>query len=112
MNQVVIDNCINSLLTIMSKDGKNISYTKCNNLNRTKRKEILKKIEKIKKEKITKLENNLTKEKLRLRTSNIYDNFNEYYSLKMIIHNEIVKLYNDKRLKGHTFINEKRSESK
>ncbi len=116
MNWVVIDPGINSLLTMMSKDGEtNMSYTKCHNLNRTKRKEILGKIEKIKKEKITSIENKLTKDKLRLRTSNIYKNFNEYFHLKMKMHNEIVKLYNDERLnklKWYSFINEKRSESK
>jgi len=62
------------------------------------RNKIQNKIEKIKKEKITKLENKLTKDKTRLRTSNIYKNFNEYFILKMEIHNEICKLYEDKRL--------------
>ena len=116
INWVVIDPGINSLLTMMSKDGKTkMSYTKCHNLNKTKRKEILKKIEKIKKEKIIKLENKLTKDKLRLKTSNIYINFNEYFKLKMEIHNEITKLYNDDRLNKlswYAFINKKRSEDK
>jgi len=84
---------------------------------KTKRKEILKKIERIKKEKIINLENELTKDKLelRLRVSNIYKNFNKYLNLKMKMQNEIVNLYNDVRLnklKWFTFINEKRSESK
>jgi predicted metal-dependent hydrolase len=53
----------------MSKDGKKtLSYTKEKYLNRTKRKKIIKKIERIKKEKINKLENELTKEDDRLRT--------------------------------------------
>ena len=118
MNWVVIDPGVNSLLTIMSKDKKTkMSYSKCEYLNKTKRKEILKKIERIKKEKITNLENELTKDKLelRLRVSNIYKNFNKYLNLKMKMHNEIVNLYNDVRLnklKWFTFINEKRSESK
>ena len=116
MNWVVIDPGVNSLLTMMSKDGKTkLSYSKCKYLNKIKRKEILKKIEKIKKEKITKIENKLTKDKLRLKTSNIYKNFNEYFHLKMKIHNEIIKLYNDERLnklKWYSFINNKRSENK
>jgi len=116
MNWVVIDPGINSLLTMMSKDeNTNMSYTKCHNLNKIKRKEILKKIKKIKKEKITLMENKLTNDKLRLRTSNIYINFNKYFHLKMKMHSEIVKLYNDERLnklKLFSFINEKRSESK
>jgi hypothetical protein len=95
----------------MSKDGKKtLSYTKEKYLNRTNRKKMIKKIEKIKKEKITKLENELTKEKNRLRTSNNYKNFNEYFHLKMKIHNQIVKLYNDNRLnklRWYSFINEK-----
>ena len=115
MNWVVIDPGINSILTMMSKDGKNkMTYSKSEYLNITQRNKIQNKIEKIKKEKITKLENKLTKDKTRLRTSNIYKNFNEYFILKMEIHNEVCKLYEDKRLnklKWHLFINEKRSES-
>ena len=111
MNYVVIDPGMNSLLTMLSKDKKKyMSYSKCCYLNKTKRKEILKKIERIKKEKIIKLENELTKENNRLRTSNNYKNFNQYFHLKMKIHNQIVKLYNDERLnklKWHLFINEK-----
>ena len=116
MNWVVIDPGVNSLLTMMSKDKKTkFTYSKCEYLNRIKRKEILKKMEKIKNEKITKIENKLTKEKTRLKTSNIYKNFNEYFKLKMEIHKEIVKLYNDIRfnkLKWYSFINIKRSENK
>ncbi len=51
---------------------------------------------------------------MRLRTSNIYKNFNEYFYLKMKIHNELSKSYDDVRLnklKLYSFINEKRSES-
>jgi hypothetical protein len=91
-----------------------MTYSKSEYLNITQRNKIQNKIEKIKKEKITKLENKLTKDKKRLRTSNIYKNFNEYFILKMEIHNEVCKLYEDKRLnklKWHLFINEKRSES-
>ena len=115
MNWAVIDPGVNSILTIMSKDNKTkLSYSKCYYINKTKRKQTLKKIEKIKKDNITKLENKLTKETTRLKTSNIYKNFNEYFNLKMSIHNEIVKLYQDKRLnklKWFSFINEKRSET-
>ena len=115
LNWVVIDPGINSLLTMMSKDGKTtLSYSKSEYINKTQRKKIQKKIEKIKKEKITILENTLTKEKTRLRTSNIYNNFNEYFTLKMEIHTQIVKLYQDpklNKLKWYSFINEKRSNS-
>ena len=72
------------------------------------------KIEKIKKGKITKFENTLTKDKLRLRTSNNYKIFNEFITLKMKIHNELVNLYNDSKLnklKWYSFINEKRSQT-
>jgi len=114
MNWVVIDPGINSLLTMLSKDGKiNFSYTKEHHMNRTNRKKMTKKIEKIKKEKIIKLENKLTKENERLKTSNDYKKFKSYFNIKMEIHNELEKLYNDNRLnkiKWNMFINEKRSE--
>lgn len=115
MNWVVIDPGINSILTMMSKDGKTkMSYSKCEYLNITQRKKTQNKIEKIKKEKIIKLENKLTKDKTRLRTSNDYKKFNEYFILKMEMHMEVCKLYEDKRLnklKWYSFINEKRSET-
>ena len=114
MNWVVIDPGINSILTMMSKDNKKkFLYSKCEYQNKIKRNN--KKNRKNKKGKITKIENKLTKEKLRLRTSTKYAIFNEYFKLKMEIHNEIVKLYNDKRLnklKLFRFINEKRNENK
>ena len=115
MNWVVIDPGMNSILTMMAKDGKTkMTYSKSEYISRTQRKKIQNKIEKIKKEKITKLENKLTMEKTRLRTSNIYKNFNEYFILKMEIHEEVCKLYEDKKLnklKWYSFINEKRSQS-
>ena len=62
LNLVVIDPGINFLLTMMAKDEKTtLSYSKSEYLNKTQRKKIQNKIEKIKKEKITKLENTLTK---------------------------------------------------
>jgi hypothetical protein len=115
LNWVVIDPGINSLLTIMSKDEKTkMNYSKSEYINKIQRKKTQSKIEKIKKEKITKLENSLTKEKTRLRTSNIYKNFNEYFTLKMLIHKSIVKLYQDlklNKLKWYSFINNRRSET-
>ena len=100
---------------MMSKNEKTtMSYSKSEYLNKTQRKKIQNKIEKIKKEKIEKLENTLTKEKTRLKTSNIYKNFNEYFTLKMEIHNQIVKLYQNPKLnelKWYCFLNEKRSET-
>ena len=115
LNWVVIDPGINSLLTMMGKDGKTtMSYSKSEYLNKTQRKKIQNKIEKMKKEKITKLENTLTKEKTRLKSSNIYKNFNEYFTLKMEIHIPLVKLYQDpklNKLKWYSFLNEKRSET-
>ena len=116
MNWVVIDPGMNSLLTMMSKDNKTkFSYSKSQHLNKTKRKQILKKIEKIKKEKITTIENELTKDNKRLKTSNTYKLFNEYFQLKMKMHDSIVKLHNDERLnklKWYGYINDKRSQSK
>jgi hypothetical protein len=112
--KVVIDSGMNSILTMMSKDGKKtLSYTKEKYLNRTNRKKMIKKIEKIKKEKINKLENELTKENERQKTSNDYKKFNLYFQLKMKIHNKISELYNDNKLnklRWMMFINEKRSE--
>jgi len=114
LNYVLIDPGMGSIFTMMSKDGKKIlSYTKEKYLNRTKRKKIIKKIERIKKEKINKLENELTKEGDRLRTSNNYKNFNLYFQLKMKIHDKLSELYNDNKLnklRWYIFINEKRSE--
>jgi len=115
MNYAVIDPGTNTLLTILSKDGKRqLNYSKSHYLNKTKRKETLKKIERIKKEKITKLENKLTKETIRLKTSNDYKKFNDYFTLKMELNDELLNLYNDKRLNKlnwYSFINNKRSES-
>ncbi len=115
MNWVVIDPGVNSLFTMLSKDGKKkLSYSKSEYLNRTKRKKMQKQIEKIKKNKITEIENKLTKDNLRLKKSNNYENFNKYFKLKMEIHNELTKLYQDEKLiklKWHSFINEKRAES-
>lgn len=114
MNWVVIDPGMNSILTMMSKDEKKTySYTKQHHLNRTNRNKILKKIEKIKKNKINKLEKQLTKDNKRLRSSNDYLNFKSYFNMKMKLHNNLVKMYNDNKLnklKWHSFINEKRSE--
>ena len=115
LNWVVIDPGMNSLLTMLSKDGKkSYTYSKEQHLNRSNRKKITKKIERIKKEKINDLENKLTKDNQRLRTSNDYKKFNSYFLIKMKIHKELEKLYNDERLnklKWMLFINEKRSEN-
>lgn len=100
LNWVVIDPGINSLLTIMAKDEKTtMSYSKSEYINKTQRNKIQNKIENIKKEKIQKLENTLTKEKTRLKTSNIYKNFNEYFALKMVIHIQLVKSYQEHLIK-------------
>ena len=115
MNWVVIDPGVNSLLTMLSNDEKTkMTYSKSNYINSTKRKKTLIQIQKIKNEKITKIENKLTKENLRLKTSNNYKTFNEFVTLKMKIHNELTKLYNDSRLnklKWYSFINTKRTET-
>ena len=115
LNWVVIDPGMNSLLTMLSKDGKkSYTYSKEQHLNRSNRKKITKKIERIKKEKINDLENKLTKDNQRLRTSNDYKKFNSYFLIKMKIHKELENLYNDVRLnklKWILFINEKRSEN-
>ena len=115
MNWVVIDPGVNSILTMLSNDGKTkMTYSKSEYLSKTKRKKTEIKKQKIKKEKITKIENTLTKENLRLKTSNDYKTFNQFVTLKMKIHNQLTKLYNDIRLnklKWFTFINTKRSET-
>lgn len=115
MNWVVIDPGMNSLLTMMSKDGNKLySYSKEHHINRTNRKKYQKKIELIKKEKIKKLEEELSKSEERLKTSNDYETFKSYCDKKMRNHNLIYKLYNDSKLnklKWYMFINEKRSES-
>jgi len=115
LNWVVIDPGINSILTMMSKDGNTImNYSKSEYLNKTHGKKTQQKIENIKKEKILKLETTLTKEKTRLKTSNIYKNFNEYFTLKMEIYVSLVKLYQDpklNKLKWYSFINENRSKN-
>ena len=114
MNWVVIDPGMNSIFTMLSKDGKTkYEYTKQLHINRTSRKKMLEKIERIKKEKITKLENSLCDDEKRGKTSNNYKDFKEYYNKKMKLHDELVKLYDcDKlnKLKWNQFINEKRSE--
>jgi hypothetical protein len=52
MNWATIDPGTNSLLTMLSKDGKtHYTYSKCKYISKTKRKETLNKIERIKKEK-------------------------------------------------------------
>ena len=62
MNWVVIDPRVNSILTMLSNDGKTkMTYSKSEYLSKTKRKKTLIKKQKIKKEKITKIENTLTK---------------------------------------------------
>ena len=115
LNYVLIDPGINSLFTMMSKDGKKcLSFSKSKYINRTKRIKIMKKIENIKKIKIKKLEDELTKENKRLKTTNDYKNFNVYFQLKMNLHERLTELYNDIRLnklKWYLFINEKRSEN-
>jgi hypothetical protein len=69
---------------------------------------------KIKKEKIIKFENELSKEENRVKTSNNYEIFKNYYNKKMLIHNELEVLYNDDRLnklKWNLYINQKRAEN-
>ena len=119
LNWVVIDPGMNSLFTMLSKPDKKgkqkkYSYTKQKHLSRTKRNEIAKKMNKIRNEKIIKIEKSLTKENERLRTSNSYEKFNLYNNEKSKIYEEVKELYNDKRinkLKWYSYINEKRSEN-
>ena len=119
LNWVVIDPGMNSLFTISSKpdkDGnqKKYNYTKQKHLKRTNRKKTLKKINKIREEKIIPLENTLTKEEIRMKTSNNYNTFNKYHNNKCKIYKDVKTLYNDDRLNKITwcsYINEKRSEN-
>lgn len=109
LNWVVIDPCINSLFTMMSKDGKTkYNYTKQLHLNRTSRTKIEKKMINYKKKEITKLETELSKEDNRCKTSNNYNTFKLYFSKKMMMNNELEQLYNNERLnklKWNLFIN-------
>jgi len=114
LNWCVIDPGINSLFNILSKDGeKKYNYSKKFHNNRISFYKINKKIIKIKKEKIINIENELSKEENRVKTSNDYMIFKKYYNKKMSIHKELEILYNDERLnklKWNLFINQKRAE--
>lgn len=115
LNWAVIDPGMNALFTMKSKNGKiKYSYTKQLHLNRTSRERSLKRMEKIKKEEITKLENTLIVEEQRGKTSNKYDTFVDYYNKKMLVSDKLIDLYNCEKLnkiKWNQFVNEKRSES-
>jgi len=114
LNWVVIDPGMNSLFTMMSKDGNTkYNYTKQLHLNRTSRTKIEKKMISYKKNEITKIEVELSKEDNRCKTSNNYENFKKFFIKKMLMHNELEILYNNiylNKLKWNLFINEKRSE--
>ena len=114
LNWVVIDPGINTLFTMLSKDGKTTyNYTKSLHLNRTSRLKIEKKINNYKKKEIIKLEDELSKEDKRSRTSNEYKQFKTYFNKKMLMYEKLVNLYDNEKLnklKWHMFINEKRSE--
>ena len=114
MNWVVIDPGMNTLFTMLSKDGKKkYNYTKQLHLNRTGRKKIEKKKNNYRKKKIITLENELSNKDKRSKTSNNYDDFKKYFNKKMKLHDELEKLYNNDKLnkmKWNAFINEKRSE--
>ena len=116
LNWTLCDPGSTSIFNILSKDGsKKYNYTKKMHNNRISLKKINKKIIKIKKEKIEKIENELCKEEIRLKTSNNYEIFKKYYNKKMSIHSELEMLYNDERLnklKWNLFINNKRAENK
>ena len=115
LNWCVIDPGVGTLFCILSKDGKTrYNYTKKFHNNRVSFNKINKKIIKIKQEKITQIENDLSKEDIRLKTSNNYETFKLYYTRKMLIHKELETLYNDERLnklKWNLFVNEKRAEN-
>jgi len=115
LNWCVIDPGINTIFSILSKDGKTrYNYSKKFHNNRMSFYKINKKMIKIKKEKIIKIENELSKENKRMKTSNDFEIFKEYYNKKMLIHKELELLYNDERLnklKWNLFVNEKRSEN-
>jgi len=99
LNWCVIDPGINTIFSILSKDGKTrYNYSKKFHNNRMSFYKINKKMIKIKKEKIIKIENELSKENKRMKTSNDFEIFKEYYNKKMLIHKELELLYNDERL--------------
>jgi len=114
LNWVTIDPGLNSIFTMLSKDQKKrYNYTSSLHLNRTSRKRAIKRIEKYKKEEIVKLEEELSKEDNRGRTSNSYNNFIKYYNKKMRTYHQLIRLYDCEKLnkiKWHQFINEKRSD--
>jgi len=114
LNWCVNDPGVTSIFNILSKDGKkHYSYTKKLHNNRISLFKINKRINKIKKEKIEKIEQELNKEDIRLKTSNNYETFKKYYNKKMLIYKELEMLYDDEmlnKLKWNMFINEKRAE--
>ena len=114
LNWVVIDPGVNSLFYMLSKDGKRkLNYTKKKHNERTSLYKIEYKINKIKSEEIQKLEDSISKDDNRQKTSNNYENFKTYYKNKMLLHEKLEILYNDirlNRLKWNLYINEKRAQ--
>ena len=114
LNWCTVDPGMSSIFYILSKDrSKHYSYSKKLHNNRISLIKINKRIKKIKKEKIENIETQLSKEEIRLKTSNNYNTFKKYYNKKMMIYKELELLYNDERLnnlKWNMFINEKRAE--
>ena len=116
LNCTVIDPGMNSIFTMMSKDGKiKYNYTKGLHINRTSRKRYQMRIEKYKKGEITKIEDVMSESTTtRWKTSTKYENFIKYYNNKMRNYNKLTNLYDNEKLnklKWNQFINEKRSEN-
>ena len=113
LNWTTNDPGLSSIFCILSKDGtKKYNYTKKLHNNRISLNKINKKINKIKKEEIEKIENELSHEEIRLKTSNDYETFKKYYIKKMLNHKKLEILYNDIRLnklKWNLFINNKKN---
>jgi len=114
LNWTVIDPGINSLFYMLSKDGKTkFNYSKKMHNNRISLYKIQNKMIKIKNEEIQKLEDSISKDENRQKTSNNYENFKNYFIKKMLLHERLEVLYNDVRinkLKWNLYINEKRAQ--
>ncbi len=115
MNWCVIDPGINSLFNILSKDGKKkYNYTKKLHNNRMSLHRNQKNMLQFKKKEIQGIEDGICKDENRLKTSNVYNIFKEYYKKKMDIHDKLETLYNDEKLnklKWNLYINEKRAQN-
>jgi len=116
LNWTVIDPGMNSIFTMMSKDGKTkYNYTKGLHINRTSRKRYHSRVEKYKRGEITKIEDEMSENTTtRWKTSTKYENFIKYYNNKMRNYDKMTILCDNQKLnklKWNQFVNEKRSDN-